>query len=136
MRALLVYLHTVLIGDTDLTEVIPSDNMGSSVRQNAKWPCLEYGVAEVPFQRPGKRLIVISIRIYSAVGESECWKAAEALEKIMTPKRLTDKDRGFKVDKVRISDTKGETDLFTDWRSRLEVEYSVWLSELHPVKQT
>jgi len=136
MRALLLYLDTVLTGDENLTEVIPTDNIGSSVRQNAKWPCLEYGVAEVPFQRPGKRLVVISIRIYSLIGESECWKAAEAVEKIMTPKRLSNQDGGYKVDKVRISDTKGETDLFSDWRNRLEVEYSVWLSELHPVKQT
>lgn len=130
MRALLVYLHSVLTGDEHLTKVIHSDNIGSSVRQNAKWPCLEYGVADVPAQRQGKRVLAISMRIYSQDGESQCWEAAEALEKVMTPKRLTNKDMGYKVDKVRISDTRGETDLFTDWRSRLEVEYTVWLSEL------
>ncbi|MBD3262431.1 MAG: DUF3168 domain-containing protein [Candidatus Altiarchaeales archaeon] len=137
MRKLLLRIQDVLTGDKHLTEVLPSDNIGSSVRQNAKWPCLEYGVSDVPRQHPsGKLVTAISIRIYSTTGPSECWQIAERLRPIMIPKVLTDKDLRFKVDKVRLTDTIAETDLFTDWRYRVEVEYTIWLTELDTIPQT
>ena len=139
MNALLVHLHSVLKSDTGLTAVIPSDNIGASVRQNAGSPALEYGIDGDAPNHSGHRDIILAFNICSAAGAAEVYRAKEALEQVMTAKKLstpvlvTDPPLTFKVDQVRLTDA--STDPRNDWAFSTRCEFSLRVADLRPPTQ-
>lgn len=124
MRKFLVHLQRTLTTDTALSAVLPPDHIGASVRQNAKWPCLEYGIDGQPVLAPeGKTVLNIIFQIYSTVGASECWEIEESLTPLLKPHRLSQDAIGFTVSRMQRVDAQSLTDQFSDWRYRLKLDY-------------
>ena len=124
MRKFLVHLQRTLTNDTALSTVLPPKHIGASVRQNAKWPCLEYGIDGQPILAPeGKTVLNVIFRVYSTVGASECWEIEEALTPLLKPARLSQGAEGFRVSRMRRVEAQSLTDMFSDWRYRLNLDY-------------
>ena len=129
MRKFLVHLQSTLTSDASLSTVLPPKHIGASVRQNAKWPCLEYGIDGQPLLAPeGKTVLNVIFQIYSTVGASECWDIEERLTPLIKPTRLSSGADGFTVSRMQRVDAQSLTDQFSDWRYRLKLDYLTHLT--------
>lgn len=136
MLPLLVQLHAVLTTDTALIYIIPSDNIGASIRQNAGSPVLEYEIGGEEADHSGHRTIVLVFITSSQTGAEECYKIKEALEQLVTAKKLSTPETGtldFSVMQARLTDSVFQSR--SGWAHTLRTEFTLRVADKRPATQ-
>jgi hypothetical protein len=142
MRDLLLQLYAVLTTDTGLTAVIPSNNIGASVRQNAGSPCLEYEIDGEEADHSGHRTILLDFVISSQTGAEECYAIKDALEKVVTAKKLSTPltplvgpvvPLTFSVMQSRLTDTRANPR--SDWAHSISSVFTLRVADKRPQTQ-
>ncbi len=143
MQPLLIQLHKVLTSDTALLALIPSDNVGASIRQNAGSPSLEYGIDGEEASHSRQRSLTLVFVIASQTGAESTYAIKERLEALMTAKILsTPIDPPppaqptalvFNVVQVKLSDSR--VSARTGWAHALRVEFDIKVADKRPPTQ-
>jgi hypothetical protein len=136
MRDILVQIISVLTQHIGLTEIVDPANISATVREPVSWPSVEVDVGELLERHPnGQMEVVVRFYIHSQQGADQCWRIEKELHTCMTAKRLTPEnaDKSFKVSRCH------QTALMrlprTPWAASIQVEYTLRVAELYPVKQ-
>jgi hypothetical protein len=137
MRALLVHLHQVLTTDTDLVSLVPSENIGAIIRQDAGSPSLEYGIDGEEADHSGHRNLQLAFVVAAQAGAEITYEIKERLEALMTAKKLststTAEPLTFTASQVRLTDSRVYPR--TGWAHALRIEFDLRISDLRPRTQ-
>jgi hypothetical protein len=138
MQPLLIQLHKVLTTDTALLALIPIENVGASIRQNAASPSLEYGVDGEEADHSGHRRLTLVFGIASQTGAESTYAIKERLEQLMTAKILSTPIApavalAFNVVQVKLADSRVQPR--TGWAHSLRVEFDVAVADKRPQTQ-
>lgn len=139
MEAVLIQLQQVLTSDTALTAEVPPENIGTSIRQNAGSPALEYGIDGEETDHSGHRFLVLVFGIYSATGAATVYRIKELLERLLTAKKMSTLIPPntvpliFRVAQVKLTDSRVYPR--DPWAHSLRVEFTMQVSDLRPPTQ-
>ena len=139
MKPLLLQLKAVLLSDASLTSIIPTENIGQSIRQNAGNPSLEYGIEEEEADHSRHRAVTLVFVVVSNTGAVVTTDTKEALEALITAKNLSTPvlpsitPLVFKVMQARLSDSRVYPR--TNWAHSLRIEFDLKIADLRPPTQ-
>ena len=138
MQALLLQLHQVLITDTALLTLIPSENVGAIIRQNAGSPSLEYGIDGEEADHSGHRRLTLVFNVAAQTGAESTYAIKERLEQLMTAKILSTPIApatvlDFKVCQVKLADSRVYPR--TGWAHAIRVEFDLQVADKRPQTQ-
>lgn len=138
MQALLLQLHQVLTTDTVLLNLIPSENVGAIIRQNAGSPSLEYGIDGEEADHSGHRRLTLVFGIAAQTGAESTYAIKEQLEQLMTAKILSTPiapatSLAFNVVQVKLADSRVLPR--TGWAHSLRVEFDLMVADKRPKTQ-
>jgi hypothetical protein len=143
MQPLLIQLHKVLTSDTSLTALVPSDNIGAIIRQNAGSPVLEYGIDGEEANYSGHRTLTLAFVIASQTGAESTYAIKERLEALMTAKNLSTPIAPpppalpvalvFKAVQVKLTDSRVYPR--TGWAHAIRVEFDIMVADTRPPTQ-
>lgn len=143
MQPLLIQLHKVLTTDTALLALIPSENVGASIRQNAGSPSLEYGIDGEEASHSRQRRLTLVFVIASQTGAESTYVIKERLEALMTAKILSTPiapplpalpvDLVFNVVQVKLADSRVTSR--TGWAHAIRVEFDLMVADKRPPTQ-
>jgi hypothetical protein len=138
MQPLLLQLHQVLISDAALTTLVPSENVGACIRQNAASPSLEYGIDGEETDHSGHRRLTLVFVIASQTGAESTYAIKERLEQLMTAKILSTPIAPatalvFNAVQVKLADSRVFSR--TGWAHALRAEFDVMVADKRPQTQ-
>lgn len=138
MQPLLIQLHKVLTTDTALLTLIPSENMGACIRQNAGSPALEYGIDGEEANHSGHRTLTLVFVIVSQTGAEATYAIKERLEALMTAKKLStpilpEIALVFKAVQVKLADSR--VTARTGWAHAIRAEFDIMVADTRPLTQ-
>jgi hypothetical protein len=134
MRDLLVHLYQVLTTDPQLTTLIPLDNIGAAIRQNAELDSLEYWTEGDSADASRHRSASLILRVNSISGVDHALQVTDRLERLLTASTLTpDPPVTFKVSQVRLIDSRNVE--ITDRICIRAVEFRLRFIDLRPPTQ-
>ena len=143
MQPLLLQLHQVLTTDTPLLALIPSENIGASIRQNAGSPCLEYGIDGEEANHSRQRSLTLVFVIASQTGAESTYAIKERLEALMTAKKLSTPIAPappaqpvalvFNVVQVKLTDSRVHSR--TGWAHAIRAEFDLMVADKRPQTQ-
>ena len=138
MQSLLIQLHKVLTTDAPLLALIPSDNLGAIIRQNAGSPSLEYGIDGEEADHSGHRKLTLVFTAVSQTGAESNYAIKDRLETLLTAKKLSTPIApaialDFKVVQVRLADSRVYPR--TGWAHSLRFEFDIQVADTRPFTQ-
>lgn len=138
MQPLLIQLHKVLTTDTALLALIPSENIGAIIRQNAGSPSLEYGIDGEEANHSRQRHLTLVFVIASQTGAESTYAIKERLEALMTAKILSTPIPPqialvFKVAQVKLTDSRVYPR--TGWAHSIRCEFDIQVADTRPPTQ-
>lgn len=131
MLALLEKVYELLINDSRITALVPKENIGASVRQPGKDVSIEYELSDQDRgnQGVGQQFTELIFHVHSEKGTALCYGVTDALYVLLSPKTLSDSDRGFRVSRVRQVGLK--TAPRNGFSSTVSVRYALHVKELN-----
>ena len=138
MQPLLLHLHQVLTTDTALLALIPSENVGAIIRQNAGSPSLEYGIDGEEANHSGHRSLTLVFVVASQTGAESTYAIKERLEALMTAKILSTPVAPatvlvFNVVQAKLTDSRVYPR--TGWAHTIRVEFDLMVADKRPKTQ-
>lgn len=138
MQPLLIQLHKVLTTDTALLALVPSENIGAIIRQNAGSPSLEYDIDGEEANHSRQRSLTLVFVIASQTGAESTYAIKERLEALMTAKKLStpilpEIALVFKAVQVKLTDSRVYPR--TGWAHSIRVEFDIQVADTRPPTQ-